>query len=404
VKREAAFGRARLPRLLVIASHPIQYQAPWFRELAKVPDIDFSVLFIQQPDSQQQGVGFGIAFEWDIPLLDGYAWSKPPRVRGKGGLSGFFSTHVSTPVALLRNLAPDAVVITGWHTWPLVQLVLAARWARIPVIMRAESNALRRRPWHVRALHRLLLGRCGAFMPIGASSRDFYLSYGIGKHQLFDAPYFIDNARFLETATRLHDERQRLREQWKIPSDAVCFCYVGKLESKKRIFDLLAALRVATATARAPLHLLVVGTGELMPQAREAVNRDALPVTFAGFLNQGEIPTAYVAADCLVLPSDYGETWGLVVNEAMACGRPAIVSDRVGCAADLVIPSITGLIFPFGDVTELAERMVRMAADRQRIEAMGESARERVLQHYTVEKTVAGTQRAFAYVLEQDSR
>ena len=161
---------------------------------------------------------------------------------------------------------------------------------------------------------------------------------------------------------------------------------------------MLDALRIAVAQSER-LHLLVVGSGELMAQARAVVAQYNLPVTFAGFLNQSEIPAAYVAADCLVLPSDYGETWGLVVNEAMACGRPAIVSDRVGCAADLVIQNVTGEVFPFGDTAALAHTLVELAANPQRLYAMGEQARLRVTQHYGVQQSVDGTLAAVQYVL-----
>jgi glycosyltransferase involved in cell wall biosynthesis len=145
--------------------------------------------------------------------------------------------------------------------------------------------------------------------------------------------------------------------------------------------------------------LLVVGSGELMAQASAMVAQHNLPVTFTGFLNQSEIPAAYVAADCLVLPSDYGETWGLVVNEAMACGRPAIVSDRVGCAADLITRHVTGELFPFGDTAALAQTLAELAANPQRLCAMGEQARLRVTQHYGVQQSVDGTLAAVQYVL-----
>src|SRR4029077_19922149 len=122
------------------------------------------------------------------------------------------------------------------------------------------------------------------------------------------------------------------------------------------------------------------------PLAAEA----GLPVSFAGFLNQTELTRAYAAGDCLVLPSDYGETWGLVVNEAMVCGLPAIVSDRVGCGPDLVEPGVTGAIFPFGDVQLLAQRLCDLAADRARAHAMGQRAEERI-RDYSVDHAVAGT-------------
>ena len=389
----------KTPRVLAVASHPIQYQAPWFRALAQAPGIEFSVLFIQQPNPKEQGRGFGHAFQWDIPLLEGYVWQQVPRLRGKGGLHGYFAARIVRPLDLLRQLKPDVVLVTGWHVWALVQLLLAAWWMGVPVIMRGESNALYRRPWITKMLHRTLLGRCSAFLPIGRASRAFYLGYGIGEEQLFDAPYFVDNARFIASAAQDLPRRDELRRNWQVAPDAVCFCYAGKLEPKKRIQDLLEALRRAVARSRRPLHLLVVGTGELSSQAKAFAAEHGLPVTFTGFLNQTEIPSAYVAAECLVLPSDYRETWGLVVNEAMACGRPVIVSDRVGCAADLVSDGATGAVFPFGDTGALAQRLVEFAEDTGRLRSMGDKARARVVQDYSVENSVAGTMRAVNYVL-----
>jgi glycosyltransferase involved in cell wall biosynthesis len=389
-------GGFRPPRVLAVATHPIQYQAPWFRGLAQ--KMDFSVLFVQVPNAQQQGTGFGVDFVWDVPVLEGYRWQRAPRVLGSGGLKGFFASHIARPVALLRKLQPDVLLLTGWHAWPLVQMLICASLMRVPVIMRGESNALRRRPGHVRALHRLLLSQCSAYLPIGRANRDFYRSYGIPEDQLFDTPYFVDNTHFMRAASDALPRRAELRQRWSVPVDAVCLCYAGKLEPKKRITDLLDALRIAMARP-GRLHLLVVGAGVLMGQALEFVARHNLPVTFAGFLNQSEIPCAYVAADCLVLPSDHGETWGLVVNEAMACGRPAIVSDRVGCAADLVTEGLTGSVFPYGDTAALADRLVALAAQPALLRAMGEAARERVLRRYCAENSIAGTMRAVEHVL-----
>src|SRR5262249_25816342 len=153
-----------------------------------------------------------------------------------------------------------------------------------------------------------------------------------------------------------------LRRDWSIGQNARCFLFCGKLVAKKNPMDLLSALQIAKA-AGAPIHVLIVGEGELMEQARALVERAGLPATFAGFLNQSEIVRAYVVADCLVLPSDSGETWGLVVNEAMACGAPAIVSDQVGCGPDLVLEGVTGGIFPMGNVEALARRLITLSSD-----------------------------------------
>jgi glycosyltransferase involved in cell wall biosynthesis len=384
-------------RVLAVASHPIQYHAPWFRGLAREASIDFSVLFVQQPDPKEQGRGFGIPFEWDVPILDGYRWSVVPRLRGRGGLKGFFAARIAKPMALLRELAPDVIVLTGWHIWPLVQLLVAARRLRIPVVMRGEANALRPRGWRARLVHRWLLARCAAFLPIGRASRDFYRGYGVEESRMFDAPYFVDNERFAQSTSTFVSQRDALRRRWAIPRDVTSFVYAGKFEPKKRLPDLLEAVRIATSRG-ARLNLLLVGTGELHDWAHAFVREHALPVSFAGFLNQGEIAAAYVAADALVLPSDFGETWGLVVNEAMACGRPAIVSDRVGCGPDLVSPGETGERFAFGDAGALASLLLGGAADPSRLRRMGEAARERVLSKYTSAHAVEGTLRAIEWV------
>jgi glycosyltransferase involved in cell wall biosynthesis len=119
----------------------------------------------------------------------------------------------------------------------------------------------------------------------------------------------------------------------------------------------------------------MVGDGPLRAACEEFVSSRKLTVHFAGFLNQSQIVDAYVAADCLVLPSDARETWGLVVNEAMVCSRPAVVSDAVGCAPDLVRPGRSGEVFPLGDTQTLSHILVALARDPARVRVLGEGAR-----------------------------
>jgi glycosyltransferase involved in cell wall biosynthesis len=121
-------------------------------------------------------------------------------------------------------------------------------------------------------------------------------------------------------------------------------------------------------------------------------------VTFAGFLNQSEIVQAYVAADCLVLPSDAGETWGLVVNEAMASGRPALVSDLVGCAEDLIEPQVTGDRFVFGDWNALADQLIQYGSEPAQLRAMGTEVRSRI-QSYSSDAAAEGMYAAVVDVL-----
>jgi len=385
-------------KVAIFATHPIQYHIPWYQKLSREEGVKVKVYYSAILDPAQQGKGFGVDFQWDIPLFEGYEWEVLPNWRASPDLSGFFSSIPRNIIRILKRDKPDVVVLTGWQQWPLLHVLFASALLRIPRIVRGESNAMKPRQVWVKIVHRLLLTAYDAFLAIGISSREFYIQYGIKNELIFPCRYFVDNERFEAGAARLEGRLAELREQWFIPQEKACFLFSGKLIEKKRIFDVIEALNYVVAE-ESNVHLLVVGVGELLDQAKSLVRKYDLPVTFAGFLNQSEVISAYAVADCLVLPSDYGETWGLVVNEAMACGKPAIVSDRVGCAPDLVENDITGYQYPFGDTRSLADKMLRIVSDRSKTDVMGRNARQRVLSRYSVDKAVKGTLRAIDSVL-----
>src|SRR5204862_7705354 len=126
---------------------------------------------------------------------------------------------------------------------------------------------------------------------------------------------------------------------------------------------------------RNDLVLLMVGDGELGGAVRRLAEQHPQRFRVLPFQNQSRMPVVYRLGDVLVLPSSFGETWGLAVNEAMACGRPALVSDRVGCAADLIVPGETGEQFRADDWSDCAAKMTSLISDRARLCSMGQAAR-----------------------------
>ena len=325
------------------------------------------MFFGQIPDARQQGVGFGVGFQWDIPMLEGYESEVLENVARPPSLGAFGGCDTPQVSRRLRDWKPDLAILTGWQSKMLVQAWWACVRLGVPRIVRGESNAMPdRAPWK-RAAHRVWLRGFDRFLAIGKANRDFYLQAGIPEARIHACPYFVDNRRFAAAANSVaRAERRVAPGAGRFRSTPRASCSAASLFAKKHPLDLLRALQHAVA-AGAPAHVLVVGDGELMAQARALVERERLPVTFAGFLNQTEIVGAYVAADCLVLPSDTGETWGLVVNEAMACGIPAIVSDQVGCGPDLVSEGVTGATFPMGDVDALAKALDRVLRQPVRV-------------------------------------
>lgn len=351
--------------LVVLTSHPIQYQAPLWREMAKA-GIDFEVWFLT-PHAMQptEDIEFGKTFAWDLDLLEGYRY-RFLEIDGGWSLNSFWGIRVRDNwKQLFERHSVTHLWIEGWRFYVLWQAASSAASAGLRLWMRAEANNCSSRNW-IKALVRRrslkwLFSKFDQFLCIGSANRRFYLSMGVCPEKIIDAPYCVDNDRFAAEAAERRPRRSAIRDKWNIPKSSYCVLFCGKLIQKKRPLDVISALQEFPLGS---VHLLVVGEGELIEDMRRLTNvvfdflegttfnvRKTVPASFVGFLNQSKIVDAYVAADCLVLPSNAGETWGLVVNEAMASGLQCIVSDQCGCSEDLLLAE---RIYPMGDIKSLA--------------------------------------------------
>ncbi len=385
-----------LENLALVVTHPVQYQVPWYQALSAREDLRFLVYFMFLPDAQQQGEGFDQSFSWDVPILEGYSWSLL-RTRSANRNTAQFSGLRVNGVA--ESLARDNIgscIIHGWGSYGLLQALFACKKLGIKTLVRGEANSFRSRPFWKKLGHRFLLRQYDAYLGIGRANVDFYADHGIDAERIFWCPYGVDNDSFHRNTRALKEQRASIRQRWEIGDDETCFLFVGKFQEKKRLPDLIQALHLVRKHNH-KLRLLAVGAGKEESSIRELSNQLSVPITFTGFLNQSRIAEAYVAADCLVLPSDHDETWGLVVNEAMACGIPAIVSDRVGCGPDLIVSNDTGVVFRFGDIADLSKAILMMAADESGRLSMGERAHAHV-QSYGVHQATDGVVRALRYL------
>src|SRR5215471_19624964 len=103
-------------KIVAVSTHPIQYQVPWFQQLTKQAGVSLKVLYAANPSAEQQGTGFGVAFKWDIPMLEGYEWEVLANRKPTTGLRGFFSNSAPAVHAVLKRERPDAVILTGWQS------------------------------------------------------------------------------------------------------------------------------------------------------------------------------------------------------------------------------------------------------------------------------------------------
>ena len=199
-------------RVAIVTTHPIQYQAPWFRALAAEPAIDLTVFFSQLPDATSQGDGFGVSFAWDLPLLEGYRYEVLPNVAKSASVTTFRGCDTPALYDTIRRDRFDAVIVNGWVAKSCLQALIACRRAGVPCIVRGESNAMRPRAWWKRLIHWGLLRQYAAFLVIGTSNAEFYRSHGIPPHKMFPGRYCVDNTRFSTAAETLQRRRNELRE------------------------------------------------------------------------------------------------------------------------------------------------------------------------------------------------
>jgi glycosyltransferase involved in cell wall biosynthesis len=365
-------------RALLVSSHPVQYAAPVFRRYAADPRLDVLVAFCSLQGAEP-GVDpeFGTEVTWDVPLLEGYRWvhvrnrSPRPRLAGSLGLvnPGLWS--------LIRRGGFDVVVCYGYRAASFWIATFSAKASGAALLLTTDAHALAPRDgrqWKV-AVKRLVLPHIfgladGVLTPSSKTAR-FVQSLGIPPQRVFLTPFVVDTP-FFERGSADTD-RAAVRSRWGIPLDAPVGLFCGKLVRWKRPADVLEA-----AAAVEGLYAILVGEGPLRRDLEEKAHRLGIDdrVRFLGFVNQRQLPETYGAADFLVLPSEH-EPFGVVVNEAFACGRPAIVSKACGSAGDLVTDGETGFAVDVGDVRGLADGM-RVLADPETRRVMGEKARARV--------------------------
>jgi glycosyltransferase involved in cell wall biosynthesis len=352
-------------RLGILASHPIQYHAPWFRELAR--RLDLHVYFSHRQTPAQQGAaGYGVAFDWDVDLLGGYHHTFLPNTARLPDTGRFLGCDNPTLADEIASGRFDAFVVCGWNLKAYWQAVRACRDRGVPVLVRGDSQLETRRSVATRGIkqvvYRMALTQFDGFMAVGTRNMQYLMTYGVPDERVFHVPHCIDVARFRSSTSRTPDEREAARAALGCsPADLVCM-FVGRFVDWKHPEDVLLACQQVHKQSGQPIHAVFVGAGPEEGRLRALATKTDVPVTFMGFRNQTELPRIYGMADVLVLPSDAQETWGLVVNEAMACGVPAVVSDAAGCAPDMVVPGRTGELYPTGDTGALADALKRVTA------------------------------------------
>jgi glycosyltransferase involved in cell wall biosynthesis len=381
-------------RLAIVSSHPVQYYAPLFRALHRRLDIEVFYAHRATPADQAKA-GFGTAFEWDVDLLSGYQSRFMVNVARKPTTASFRGCDTPEIDKYIRSGEFDAVLVLGWYLKSFVQAIVAAKRAGIPVLVRGDSQLTMSsnpvKSMFKSVMYPAALRAFNAALYVGHSSRKYLESYGYPANRLFFSPHCVDTEWFSARSTT--DAGAALREQNNIGREEALVLFAGKLLPFKRPLDILEAAACHIA-GRAPITVMIAGSGPLEEAIRHRAAQIGVKLVLLGFRNQTEMPACYAACDVLVLPSTGRETWGLVANEALACGRPIIVSDAVGCAPDLAADGVAGRTFPVGDCRKLSEAIATLLNDPPPIAAIQKRSRA-----YSIDVACEGIIKALEFVM-----
>ena len=342
---------------------------PILNGLANDPSIDLTVFFysVSARNRRWQLKGKLLNFKYKILKSFDIGWY------GKD----YFPFNISIDfLSSLLKLKPDVIVVPGWTDLSSYISAVYCRLTGKKIILRSEST-IYEKSWRrtlFMPLTKFMVHLADAYIASGTRARDYLVKLGAEKEKIFIGYSTVDIRRFSRKSKMSYLEKNDTKENLGIKGGGKIIMFNGQLITRKGIYDLLKAFN-KLLNKYSNIYLLLVGYGQEYKKIKEIIKNNSLrgKVVLAGFIENTELPRYYGIADIFVLPSRE-ETWGIVVNEAMACGCPVVVGSRVGSSEDLVQHKKNGMIFRSGNVTSLYKALDFILSDKRRMKKMGDKA------------------------------
>lgn len=364
-----------MKKLAIITTHPIQYHAPLFKLLHQHQQLKIKVFYTWgEAGLNPNDPGFGRNISWDIPLLEYYDFQFEKNTAKKPGSHGFWGIKNPDLIKNIKTWQTDALLVFGWAYQSHLQALVYFK-NKIPVFFRGDSTLLDKKNGAKNSIKtfllRLIYTRIDHAFYVGINNKAYFEYYGLQEKQLTFVPHAIDNNRFAEERFA---EATALRENLGIEPEEILILFAGKLDPVKYPDLLLQAFETLN---QQNTHLLFVGNGPLEEElkAKKSLLKTAPRIHFLDFQNQSAMPFIYQSCDLFCLPS-ISETWGLAVNEAMACSKAVLVSDQVGCAANLILEEKNGVTFQSKNETDLVLKLQLLCQHQSKLKAYGQASAE----------------------------
>jgi glycosyltransferase involved in cell wall biosynthesis len=367
-------------RLALLTEIISPYRIPVFNALARQKGIELHVIFLAETDpTQRRWLVYKDEIEFSYEVLPAWRrrWSGRHILLNRGMWPA------------LQRFRPDSILCGGYNYPAFWEALAWAKFHSARFVAWIESTSRdQRNPSALAAfIKRQFIRNCSAFAVPGKSAFEFVTSMGVPAERIHYAPNAVDNQRFANLAAEVRERKAQRRTELGLPPRY--FVFAGRVTREKGVFQLMQAYTQLEPELRSQVGLVLVGEetakNELM---KDTAKIDPGTVIFPGFAQRDQLAAFYALAEVLVFPT-LSDTWGLVVNEAMACGLPVIASDVAGCVADLVHDGENGYVVPSGNVEKLAEAMAAFARDPQLASRMGQRSAT-LIESFSPEYCAAG--------------
>ena len=346
-------------KLAIVTTHPIQYQSPLFKKISYLNEFQVDVYFASKQGLRSKYIDkeFKRKINWNIDLTSGYKYffSK----ENNNDINNFLLSFKNLKENLFKKKY-DAILLLGWNNILYLKSFILARIYNTPIILRVETNSKNKINFFKKIIKNLILSfffkYIDYFLYIGKSNREFFLELGVDKKKLFAAPYSVDNSFFANKKDLKNTVNKRFKKK--------IILFVGKFISRKNGKEFLNLAFLFKNFNE--YKFVMIGEGNKKKSYFAYIKKNKLEnVKILGFKNQKELRKIYREAFLLIVPSKY-ETWGLVINEAMASDLPVICTSNCSGSRDLIKNGSNGFIYNLKDINFLKNLIIKLSTNKKK--------------------------------------
>ncbi|RLA07953.1 MAG: hypothetical protein DRQ51_04250 [Gammaproteobacteria bacterium] len=385
------------------APHPVQYHYGIYKELSKLGNLDFNVIYEDDIGLKPTYVEeFKKEIKWDIDLLDGYPYEFMKNYSSKPH-GGFFARVNFGIFKKILIEKPDVILFKTYTNITDFFIMFLAKLTRTKIIFRGEATlrGTENNPTFKQKLKYIFLKNwlkmCDVVMYSCSGNKDYWKFYGVEESKMLPIPCAVDNIFFRNKRKQYISKEDNIKKELGIDKDDFVIIYVSRMNSNKNLETLVESIN---NIEHKNINLLFVGDGPEKEKIESLCEEYSIKSTFVGFKNISEISKFYSISDLFLLLSKDFENSPKVLNEAMNFELPVIITNLAGTVKDLVEEDKNGYSVNPLDINEISKKIDYLNKNRNIAKQMGQKSLD-IVNEWTFEKDAYFINEAIKKIYEE---